>query len=330
MCSPVALYVHTLQTWCYNSRPILNGSPPGWHVQGCERCQVPATTQDFWIFRLCLHHWTRFGDSTRWFHQMIGSFRSVDRLSGTGPCTPLPHIISCDCSTGRTSHAPPLIVPCCAMLLCYAVPCGDMANCGRHSTAQVLLLLLHFPLDQTNTCVYFLTRSLLRSLSRSCGRFVGLYLYLLPASYLSVSARKTSPRFFLLLATLLRRREELLVATGPQLHLLLAETLSPSAMATRLAGGDGESGHDGNKSKTDAALALSLWCQEAEALDLATPESFRHHLALIGEIAEAEYEVSHGTVTSSHRHCQQACASLGGLGVKHGGRRNSRQLRVDS
>lgn len=89
----------------------------------------------------------------------------------------------------------------------------------------------------------------------------------------------------MLLATLLRRREELLVTTGPQLRVLLAETLSPSNMATLLAGGNGNADSKANS-------ALELWCQEAEALDLATPESFRHHLALIGEIAEAEYEVS--------------------------------------
>ncbi|CBJ33932.1 conserved unknown protein [Ectocarpus siliculosus] len=81
--------------------------------------------------------------------------------------------------------------------------------------------------------------------------------------------------FFLLLAALLRRREELLLATGPQLRLLLAETLSPSAMASLLV--DGEESLEG---------------EEAEALDLATPESFRHHLALIGEIAEAEHEAA--------------------------------------
>lgn len=55
-------------------------------------------------------------------------------------------------------------------------------------------------------------------------------------------------------------------------------------MATLLAGGNGNA-------DSKASAALELWCKEAEVLDLATPESFRHHLALIGEIAEAEYEV---------------------------------------
>eukprot|EP00752_Nemacystus_decipiens_P001235 g1234.t1 len=101
--------------------------------------------------------------------------------------------------------------------------------------------------------------------------------------------------FFLLLATLLRRREELLVTTGPQLRVLLAETLSPSAMAILLGapqtGGDGNAA-DKSDGKSKASATLELWCQEAEALDLATPESFRHHLGLIGEIAEAEYEAA--------------------------------------
>ncbi|CAB1096071.1 unnamed protein product [Ectocarpus sp. CCAP 1310/34] len=99
--------------------------------------------------------------------------------------------------------------------------------------------------------------------------------------------------FFLLLAALLRRREELLLATGPQLRLLLAETLSPSAMASLLV--DGEESLEGEAAAAAATVvapALALWCQEAEALDLATPESFRHHLALIGEIAEAEHEAA--------------------------------------
>ncbi len=55
-------------------------------------------------------------------------------------------------------------------------------------------------------------------------------------------------------------------------------------------GEGGESGGDGGDGGK-AGEALLLWCKEAEALDLATPESFRHHLALIGEIAEAEHEV---------------------------------------
>ena len=112
-----------------------------------------------------------------------------------------------------------------------------------------------------------------------------------PSHGLSLSLsdkNKNNRSFFLLLATLLRRREELLVTTGPKLRVLLAEILSPSAMATLLAGGETKN------NKANATAALALWCQEAEALDLATPESFRHHLALIGEIAEAEYEVSDG------------------------------------
>lgn len=107
------------------------------------------------------------------------------------------------------------------------------------------------------------------------------------------SARR---RFFLLLAALLRRREELLLATGPELRLLLAETLSPSAMATLLV--DNENGGAAATAKTTNAK-LVLWCTEAEALDLATPESFRHHLALIGEIAEAEYEVMGSTIAAA-------------------------------
>lgn len=93
-------------------------------------------------------------------------------------------------------------------------------------------------------------------------------------------------RFFLLLATLLRRREELLAATGPQVRTILSDTLSPANMAKRLDGEDNIVGENGSKTS-----ALVLWCKEAESLDLTTPESFRHHLALIGEIAEAEHEV---------------------------------------
>ncbi|CAM9620253.1 unnamed protein product, partial [Scytosiphon promiscuus] len=93
--------------------------------------------------------------------------------------------------------------------------------------------------------------------------------------------------FFLVLAALLRRRDELLAASGLQLRLLLAETLSPAAMATLLVA----EGSDGGDSPGTAS-PLARWCAEAEALDVATPESFRHHLALIGEIAEAEYEAA--------------------------------------
>ncbi|CAM9516153.1 unnamed protein product [Hapterophycus canaliculatus] len=93
--------------------------------------------------------------------------------------------------------------------------------------------------------------------------------------------------FFLVLAALLRRREELLAASGLQLRLLLAETLSPASMATLLVAKEGGGGESAAK-----ASPLALWCGEAEALDVATPESFRHHLALIGEIAEAEYEAA--------------------------------------
>ena len=93
----------------------------------------------------------------------------------------------------------------------------------------------------------------------------------------------------MLIAALLRRRDELLAATGQHLRLLLAETLSPAKMATVLTceGGKG----DGDKEGMISNYPLVLWCEEAEALDLATPESFRHHLGLIGEIAEAEHEV---------------------------------------
>lgn len=100
----------------------------------------------------------------------------------------------------------------------------------------------------------------------------------------------------MLLGSLLRRREELLAATGPRLRLLLKETLSPAHMATLLGAEDGaKAEEDKEEEKREGLgenLALSLWCEEAEALDLSTPESFRHHLALIGEIAEAEHEVS--------------------------------------
>lgn len=92
----------------------------------------------------------------------------------------------------------------------------------------------------------------------------------------------------MLLAALLRHREELLAATGPDLRALLSETLAPANMATLLEAKD-EERQDGEGPETSA---LVLWCKEAEALDLSTPESFRHHLALIGEIAEAEHEVS--------------------------------------
>lgn len=105
--------------------------------------------------------------------------------------------------------------------------------------------------------------------------------------YLLPCKKKKMSSFFLVLAALLRRREELLAASGLQLRLLLAETLSPAAMATLLVA-EGDNG--GESAATRSPLAL--WCSEAEALDVATPESFRHHLALIGEIAEAEYEVS--------------------------------------
>lgn len=100
--------------------------------------------------------------------------------------------------------------------------------------------------------------------------------------------------FFLVLAALLRRRDELLAASGLQLRLLLAETLSPAAMAPLLVAN--ERNEDGGESDGKGS-PLALWCAEAEALDVATPESFRHHLALIGEIAEAEYEVSQRTAT---------------------------------
>ena len=90
----------------------------------------------------------------------------------------------------------------------------------------------------------------------------------------------------MLIAALLRHRDELLALTGPHLRLLLAEILSPAKMATFLnCEGDG-------KEETVSKSPLVLWCEEAEALDLATPESFRHHLGLIGEIAEAEHEVN--------------------------------------
>lgn len=83
-----------------------------------------------------------------------------------------------------------------------------------------------------------------------------------------------------------------MAASGPQLRAALGEALSPADMALRLGSSPqgSESGED--KKGMAAPLSLLLWCSEAEALDLATPESFRHHLGLIGEIAEAEYEVS--------------------------------------
>lgn len=107
--------------------------------------------------------------------------------------------------------------------------------------------------------------------------------------------------FFLLLAALLRRRDNLLQATGPQLRRLLAEILSLEGLASAGFGSEenadtgaekvGGVCFEGEEGDRDGTEALALWCREAEALDLATPESFRHHLALIGEIAEAEHEV---------------------------------------
>lgn len=69
-------------------------------------------------------------------------------------------------------------------------------------------------------------------------------------------------------------------------------------MATLLVGGENGGAGAAATAKTTKST-LVLWCKEAEALDLATPESFRHHLALIGEIAEAEYEVNGGTTAAA-------------------------------
>lgn len=83
-----------------------------------------------------------------------------------------------------------------------------------------------------------------------------------------------------------------MAASGPQLRSALGEALSPADMALRLGSSPQsvESGED--QIRMGPPQSLLLWCSEAESLDLATPESFRHHLGLIGEIAEAEYEVS--------------------------------------
>ena len=65
-------------------------------------------------------------------------------------------------------------------------------------------------------------------------------------------------------------------------------------MATRLGAPlclETDNDADTERGEEESDSPLLLWCSEAEALDLATPESFRHHLALIGEIAEAEHEV---------------------------------------
>lgn len=106
-----------------------------------------------------------------------------------------------------------------------------------------------------------------------------------------------------MLAALLPRREDLLAATGPQLRAVLLETLSPADMATRLKQEEPREGAEGGAEGAKKS-ALVLWCEEAEALDLSTPESFRHHLALIGEVAEAEHEVR-----------REACLGGGGGGV---------------
>lgn len=154
----------------------------------------------------------------------------------------------------------------------------------RASSFSRLILLL-----------YSVTRLLLRLDDKAMRVLSDASHRLVPLSHaLALSLSLPAPhrtRFFLLLAALLRRREELLVTTGPKLRVLLAETLSPPAMATLLGSENGNAADADNKTNAE----LALWCQEAEALDLATPESFRHHLALIGEIAEAEYEVSGGT-----------------------------------
>lgn len=98
----------------------------------------------------------------------------------------------------------------------------------------------------------------------------------------------------MLIAALSPRREDLLSASGQQLRVILAETLYPANIAARLVGQDGNSGEGGEGAKKSALVS---WCMEAETLDLSTPESFRHHLALIGEIAEAEHEVSSNMTT---------------------------------
>lgn len=99
-------------------------------------------------------------------------------------------------------------------------------------------------------------------------------------------------RFFLVLAALLPRREDLLAATGPQLRSIMLEVLSPADMATRLVEEEPRGEVEGETAGRGARKStLISWCEEAEALDLSTPESFRHHLALIGEVAEAEHEV---------------------------------------
>lgn len=128
----------------------------------------------------------------------------------------------------------------------------------------------------------------------------------------------------MLVAALLRRRDELLAASGSQLRRLLAEVLSPEGLASAglqsdekdadadsgdvgidnqakddgSAGGVDEAGDDGDASANGTCgkvgSTLTSWCMEAESFDLATPESFRQHLSLVGEIAEAEHEVSRG------------------------------------
>ncbi|CAM9643606.1 unnamed protein product, partial [Phaeothamnion confervicola] len=83
--------------------------------------------------------------------------------------------------------------------------------------------------------------------------------------------------YFLLLALLLRRRDELLQLQGEALRDALANALSGAGavVASSVLSGDSGSVHQ--------------WCFEAEALDRATPESFRLHLGLIAETAELEH-----------------------------------------
>lgn len=112
--------------------------------------------------------------------------------------------------------------------------------------------------------------------------------------------------FFLLLAAILRRRHDLLAVSGTPLRRLLSAILSPEGIAraglqgkraetAEMDNDDGGAVADDDHGKEGSSdgerSALMLWCKEAEALDLNTPESFRHHLALIWEIAEAEHEV---------------------------------------
>lgn len=87
--------------------------------------------------------------------------------------------------------------------------------------------------------------------------------------------------YFLLLVLLKRSEKELLKLQGKELKDLLEDVLSGSKALNVDAAGD---------SNTNIIESVHKWCLEGEALDLATPESFRHQVRLIGELALEEHE----------------------------------------